>query len=102
MGRNIQQAMLQMAKKFNWQPGPRVPHADDQAIGQTYLDLYFRYHDPAMIAPIRERMDTVMALPDDPEKPLWWWCDALFMAPPVLAKLSRATGDREVPGLYGS
>ena len=36
-----------------------------------------------------------MALPDNREKPLWWWCDALFMAPPVLAKLSRATGDRK-------
>src|SRR4029079_210468 len=24
----------------------------------------------------------------------WWWCDALFMAPPALAKLSRITGDR--------
>ena len=55
-GEKYQQAMLQMAKKFNWQPGPRVPNADDGAIGQTYLDLYFRYHDPAMIAPIRERM----------------------------------------------
>jgi unsaturated rhamnogalacturonyl hydrolase len=94
-GEKYQQAMLQMAKKFNWQPGPRVPNADDGAIGQTYLDLYFRYHDPAMMAPIRERMDAVMALPDNPEKPLWWWCDALYMAPPVLAKLSRATGDRK-------
>ena len=94
-GEQYQQAMLRMSKKFNWQPGPRVPNADDGAIGQTYLDLYFRYHDPAMMAPIRERMDAVMALPDNPEKPLWWWCDALYMAPPVLAKLSRATGDRK-------
>jgi unsaturated rhamnogalacturonyl hydrolase len=94
-GEKYQQAMLQMAKKFNWQPGSRVPHADDQAIGQTYLELYSRYQDPAMIAPIRERMDAVMALPDDPAKPLWWWCDALFMAPPVLAKLSRTTGERK-------
>jgi unsaturated rhamnogalacturonyl hydrolase len=94
-GEKYQQAMLRMSKKFNWQPGPRVPNADDGAIGQTYLDLYFRYHDPAMMAPIRERMDTVMALPDNPEKPLWWWCDALYMAPPVLAKLSRATGERK-------
>ncbi len=94
-GEKYQQAMLQMAKKFNWQPGPRVPHADDQAIGQTYLELYSRYHDPAMLAPTRARMDAVMALPDDPEKPLWWWCDALFMAPPVLAKLSQATGERK-------
>jgi unsaturated rhamnogalacturonyl hydrolase len=94
-GEKYQQAMLRMSKKFNWQPGPRVPNADDGAIGQTYLDLYFRYHDPAMMAPIRERMDAVMALPDNPEKPLWWWCDALYMAPPVLAKLSRATGERK-------
>ena len=62
---------------------------------QTYLDLYSRYRDPAMIAPIKERMDAVMQLPDDPHKPLWWWCDALFMAPPVLAKLSKATGERK-------
>jgi unsaturated rhamnogalacturonyl hydrolase len=94
-GEKYQQAMLRMAKKFDWQPGPRVPNADDQAIGQTYLDLYFQHHDPAMMMPIRERMNAVMALPDNPQKPLWWWCDALFMAPPVLAKLSRATGDRK-------
>ena len=94
-GEKYQQAMLQMAKGFSWQPGPRVPNADDQAIGKTYLELYSRYHDPAMIAPIRERMDAVMALPDDPAKPLWWWCDALFMAPPVLAKLSQITGERK-------
>jgi unsaturated rhamnogalacturonyl hydrolase len=94
-GEKYQQAMLRMSQKFDWQPGPRVPNADDQAIGQTYLDLYFRYHDKATIAPIRARMDALMALPDDPQKPLWWWCDALFMAPPVLAKLSRATGDRK-------
>jgi len=36
-----------------------------------------------------------MQLPDDKAKPLWWWCDALFMAPPVLAKLSLITGDRK-------
>ncbi len=48
-----------------------------------------------MMRPTRQRRDAVMALPDNPDKPLWWWCDALFMAPPVLAKLSRATGDRK-------
>jgi unsaturated rhamnogalacturonyl hydrolase len=98
-GKKYREAMLRMSKKFNWQPGPRPAHADDQAIGQTYLELYQRFHDPAMLAPIRARMDAVMQLPDsqfpDPNKPLWWWCDALFMAPPVLAKLSTITGDRK-------
>ncbi len=94
-GKKYRNAMLAMSKGFQWQLGPRMQHADDHAIGQTYLDLYFLYHDPAMIAPTRERMDAVMRLPDDAEKPLWWWCDALFMAPPVLAKLARATGERK-------
>jgi rhamnogalacturonyl hydrolase YesR len=94
-GQKYRDAMLQMSKKFNWQLGPRIMHADDLALGQTYLDLYFHYHDTAMIAATRERVDTEMAAPDDPNKPLWWWCDALFMAPPVLAKLSKATGDRK-------
>lgn len=94
-GRKYRDAMLEMGKGFEWQLGPRVQHADDQAIGQTYLDLYFLYRDPAMIAPTQQRMDAMMRLPDDAEKPLWWWCDALFMAPPVLAKLARETGDRK-------
>ncbi len=25
---------------------------------------------------------------------IWWWCDALFMAPPTLAKLAAITGDK--------
>lgn len=94
-GAKYREAMLRMGKKFNWQPGPRLAHADDQAVGQTYLDLYLRSHDPSLLAPIRERMDAVMQLPDNPDKPLWWWCDALFMAPPVLARLTTATGDRK-------
>lgn len=93
-GKKYRDAMEKMGQKFNWQPGPRVAHADDQAIGQAYLALYERKHDPAMIAPVRERMDAVMKLPDDKQAPLWWWCDALFMAPPVLAKLAKVTGDR--------
>jgi len=96
-GKKYREAMARMGRNFNWQPGPRLAHADDHAIGQTYLDLYRQFHDPAMLAPLRDRMDAVIALPDsnDPQRPLWWWCDALFMAPPVLAKLSAVTGNRK-------
>jgi unsaturated rhamnogalacturonyl hydrolase len=85
--------MRQMGRQFNWQPGPRSEHADDQAIGQTYIELYEKARDPEMLAPIRQRMDILIQRTDDPAKPLWWWCDALFMAPPVLADLSKVTGD---------
>jgi len=88
-------AMLEMARKFEAQPGPRVAHADDFAIGQIYLDLYAHDHDPALLAPIRARADAILQLQDDPQRPLWWWCDALFMAPPVMVKLSQATGDKK-------
>ena len=93
-GKKYRSAMLEMGRRFHWQPGPRLEHADDEAIGQTYLDLYFRTHDAAMIAPTKERIDMVLQHTDDRAKPLWWWCDALFMAPPLFAKLARATGNR--------
>lgn len=88
-------AMKRMSEKFEWQLGSRPLHADDQAIGQAYLALYLKYHDEQMLAPTRQRMDAMLQSPDPQDQPLWWWCDALFMAPPVLAKLSKATGDQK-------
>ena len=87
-------AMLLVGNKFDWELGPRLAHADDQAIGQTYLGLYRDYHQAFMIAALRKQFDALMKTPDDPGKPVWWWCDALFMAPPVWAQLYQATGER--------
>lgn len=85
--------VLAVAEQNHWQLGPRFGHADDEAIGLTYLTLYAENRDPARLNPTREGMDKLLARPDDPENLLWWWCDALYMAPPVLAQLSVATGD---------
>ncbi|MEW9623812.1 glycoside hydrolase family 88/105 protein [Rhodanobacter geophilus] len=79
---------------FAWRLGPRVHHADDQAVAQAWLALYARAPDPAMIKPLRDRYDMQMRTPDDPRHPLWWWCDALFMAPATWAGLADATHDR--------
>lgn len=92
-GKAYREEMLSMSRQFDWQLGPRLQHADDEAIGQTYAELSRIHHDPAMIAATRKRIDAVMLLPDNAEKPLWWWCDALFMAPPLFAQLSAETGD---------
>lgn len=92
-GDKYKQAMLDVANKLNWQPGPRVEHADDQAVGQMFMEQYFLHKDAKMMDPMRSRLDQEIATPDDPAKPLWWWCDALFMAPPVFADMARATGD---------
>lgn len=79
------------AEKFHWQLAPRIAHADDEAVAQSYLDFYTKKHDPIMIAHTQKSFDTVMATPDNPQKPLWWWCDALFMAPRAWAQLSKET-----------
>ena len=39
-------------------------------------------------------LDAMIADPK-PGRVDWWWCDALFMAPPVLARLYTATGDQK-------
>ncbi|SNT41917.1 Rhamnogalacturonyl hydrolase YesR [Granulicella rosea] len=89
----FEQDMLAMGRQLHWQPGPDPLHADHQAVGQTYLELYLQHRDPAMLAPIQQRFGAMMLHPDDPKKPLWWWCDALFMAPPVCTRLYKATGN---------
>jgi rhamnogalacturonyl hydrolase YesR len=83
-----------VGEHYDWGLGPRVHHADDQAVAQAWLALYARTPDPAMLKPLRERYDAQLRIPDDPQRPLWWWCDALFMAPPTWAGLAKATHER--------
>jgi unsaturated rhamnogalacturonyl hydrolase len=88
-----EEAVLAAARQFQWQLGPRIAHADDEAVAQAYLYFYGRSHDAQLLAPTRAAFDKVLAQPDDPLKPLWWWCDALFMAPVSWVEMSRITGD---------
>ena len=94
-------AVLRMSESFHWQLiDNRFPHADDEALGRAYLDLYAEHPTPERIAHTRVIMDRLIARPDDaatdPQgRPVWWWCDALYMAPPVLVRLSKLTGDRK-------
>ncbi|MGA8940449.1 MAG: glycoside hydrolase family 88 protein [Acidobacteriaceae bacterium] len=92
-------AMTAMATKFDWSLQSHLPNADDQSVAQTYLELYLLdgRRDQAMMASTKIELDAVMKLktlkPGDPRIP-WWWCDALFMAPPVWSRMYAATGDR--------
>ena len=87
--------MVRMAQRFNWKLlNERFPHADDMALGKSYMDLYLEKRDPVRMADTKAVLDQLVVRPDDPSKLLWWWCDALYMAPPVLARMSVATGDR--------
>lgn len=88
-------AMLAMGKENKWQLGSEYNDANDQAIGRTYLELYFKTHDPEMIASTRTEFDQILRGSLEPGKTQlpWYWCDALFMAPPAWARMYKATGD---------
>lgn len=89
-------AVLRMAEHYDWKLlDKRFPHADDQALGQAYLDLYRDDPKPIRFADTKAIMDRLIVRPDDPNKLLWWWCDALFMSPPVLARTYAITHDRK-------
>lgn len=92
-------AMIKMGEANQWKPGPRMYHADDQAVGQTYVELCFLTRDTNMIAPLRANFDKILAAPKTDslkfagEGDVWSWCDSLFMAPPAWLRLSIATGE---------
>lgn len=80
-----------------WNIGKRIRHADDHAIAQAYLELFRLDSDPRRIQGFQSAIDRMLAEPSDWRKPHqtidYWWCDALFMSPPALAKLAAATGE---------
>ncbi|WP_366184319.1 glycoside hydrolase family 88 protein [Flavobacterium ovatum] len=78
--------------KNDWKLFRRLYHADDQAVGQFYTNLYEVYKDEKMIQPTQMCFDSILQT-DKSTKSLWFWSDALFMAPPVWARLSKVTKD---------
>ena len=83
--RKYRDAMLAMGEKFDWKLRSHLPNANDQSLAQTYL----LKKDPVMMRPTQSELDAILAAPRESAIPgkeiAWWWCDALFMAPPVWA-----------------
>lgn len=110
------QAVINLAHINQWLPGPRLYHADDHAMSDVYLDLYELQQHDYQLAPTKATFDKVIANPktislyfDNKDKTSeylagrhfrdpactgrWCWADAIFMAPPALAHLSKVTDD---------
>jgi rhamnogalacturonyl hydrolase YesR len=86
-------AAIKWGEASKWTPSPRDPrHADNQACIQVYTELYEMNKVADWIAPSRAAIDAQIAAPK-PGREQWWWCDALFMAPPAYTRLSAVTGD---------
>lgn len=93
-------AVLSMAEQFHWELRSPHPNADDQSVAQAYLELYLEKPAPERIEPTRTALEAVIAgagppIPPNQAKIPWWWCDALFMAPPVWVRMYTATHDQK-------
>lgn len=87
---------LVWSQKHNWDMmrGTFTRNADNQACGQTYLDLYEidgKKH-PERIKYVKMSMDSMIASGKSDD---WWWIDALQMGMPIFTKLGRITGDKK-------
>jgi rhamnogalacturonyl hydrolase YesR len=80
-------------------------HADDYAVGMMYSEMYRMYQDKKMYRPMENYLDFILMYPSkrslkhtsEPHSictERWTWCDALFMAPPVWAKMANITGKK--------
>jgi rhamnogalacturonyl hydrolase YesR len=96
--------LYRTSEQQHWSLLPRVYDADDLCIGQTYFELYDKHREDKMIRNVEDRINFVMAHADTSalinakgkyNRNRWGWCDALFMAPPVYAKMYQKTGDKK-------
>lgn len=78
------------ATRNDWTLGANEDHADHQCVGQVYLALYAETPEARRIEPTRTVMRKQLGDPR-PGHEIWDWADALFMAPPVLARLGGVT-----------
>jgi rhamnogalacturonyl hydrolase YesR len=86
----------QWAQQYSWRMASDSRHADNHACAQTYLELYLLDEpDPLRYAHFNYVADIMV---NDPRhfycnvasgSNVWWWCDALFMAPPAFVRLGR-------------
>ena len=88
-------ALKGMADRNDWQPFDRVNSADDIAISYAYIYLKSIDDKAANLKPTEDFIKKHLTFQDNKkdEKPLWWWCDALFMAPPALTELAKLNND---------
>lgn len=113
------QSALRWCRSANWTLSNNHFFADDICTAQTFLDIYLKDRDPAMIADITAALEKYFtketvrreelghAIWQGSERPftgrnVWWWCDSLYMAPPVLARMYAATGQQKYLDLLHS
>ena len=88
----IYDKLMSIGQNLRLRPARRWYHADDIAVCQNYIDLYRTVGKREMIQPTIDTLALFISRPYPSKKKAveiikLWWCDALFMAPPVFVKL---------------
>jgi rhamnogalacturonyl hydrolase YesR len=112
------QSAINLSLLNDFQLGPRVYHADDHAMGDVYLSIFDKFGGQRRIENTVAHFNQVVEQPStvsleflnkdketfelqhrkftDPKcTSRWCWADAVFMSPPVMAHLSKTTGDNK-------
>ena len=98
------ETLRRMARRNAWKPWERYYHADDIIITYAYMYLKQQGDVDADLGPTDVIIKDHLYKPHvwragtekTEKKILWWWCDALFMAPPVLAKYAKMKADNSL------
>jgi len=93
--------LRRIGDSIDWKTGPRLFFADDYCVGATFCELYQLDGDKRKIEHFRSIADRIVQRPHTEslawKKAIhlreWAWCDALFMGPPALMALYKATGE---------
>ncbi len=96
-------ALKTMGYRNQWQPLYRIHHADDIAIAYSYLFANTTRKNLVDLEPTKTWLGQHLFEPHQwnnggvkgMKSILWWWCDALFMAPPVIAYYAKLTGEEQ-------
>lgn len=92
-------AAINLGEKNKWKPGPRRRHADDHCIIQTYAQIAMETQKNDILQPsialFNDIRDTLCLSKDSGwhHHLNWSWCDALYMSPPAMAMVAKATNE---------
>jgi unsaturated rhamnogalacturonyl hydrolase len=90
-------SIVKFGQGANWTPASGNP--DNECCAQTFCESYLFAGDTAKKFMYQPWLDRVTAdfLNHSPSgRSYWYWCDALYMAPPGLAMLSSITGQTRI------
>ncbi len=85
-------SMAKIAESLDWKLQQPETNPDNQAVGQMFLDMAAIERRNSISNSLRNQFDELLISQQDAHP--WSWCDTLFMAPPVWARLFASTGDQ--------